>query len=209
MKAPNGRKKTGVVPLDDVLGGGVVHGSVILLVGEAGIGKSTLLMQAVAGLRLRALYASGEESAAAVGARARALGVNDPNIFFVQECGVERVLRGATRATRVVAIDSLQTLCSEKREGRGGSPSQIKACVDQLVAFAKRSDTVVIMTGHVTLKGKVAGPSALTQMVDVVVKLERADASSDRRRLRCVHKNRFGSTDTVGHLTMTPAGLVP
>jgi DNA repair protein RadA/Sms len=201
------RHRTGIAPLDEVLGGGLVAGSVSLLGGDPGASKSTLVMTALYGLRLRCLYATGEESVAQVADRARRIGVaSSRRLWVVAETHLETVLEHARRVrAEVVVIDSIQTLISYDASGSAGSPGQLRACATQLVRFAKSTDVACVVIGHVTKDGSLGGPLTLAHIVDVVLELEAS--AGDERLLRCASKNRFGPTNLVGRFTVTAAGL--
>lgn len=202
---------TGIDELDFVLGGGIVPGSLILLGGEPGIGKSTLLLQAVARLQgtgLDALYVSGEESAAQVRMRADRLGGSAADVAFLAETDIDVVLQhAAARTPSVLVIDSIQTVATAGIEGAPGSVTQIRECAARLQRFAKQQAVSVILVGHVTKEGTVAGPRTLEHVVDTVIYFEGA-ATLDHRLLRAT-KNRFGGVDEIGVFRMGPAGLTP
>ncbi|MBM3945826.1 MAG: DNA repair protein RadA [SAR202 cluster bacterium] len=194
--------------LNRVLGGGVVPGSVLLLAGDPGVGKSTLLLQAASALaeRREVLYVSGEESAHQVRLRAERLGVRGERIFLLSETSTDAVLaRLAERAPSAVVIDSIQTLWSEAVPSAPGSVNQVRECARALMQWAKTSHTPVLMAGHVTKDGDVAGPRVLEHMVDVVLYLE-GESAGGLRLLRTT-KNRFGSTNEVAVFQMGPTGL--
>ncbi len=205
------REKTGLAPFDDVLGGGLVLGSVVVLGAEPGIGKSSVVMQAVAGLGMRCLYSSGEESVPQAAARARRIDADSRHVYIVAETDLDTVL-GHAEAIRaeVLVIDSIQTLTCSDLGGSAGSPGQVRECASRLVQFAKATDTIVILIGHVTNDGSLAGPKTLKHLVDVVLEL---DAGCRRlgaeRILRCAGKNRFGAANVLGYLEITREGLVP
>jgi DNA repair protein RadA/Sms len=205
------RLDTGLADLDRVLGGGLVPGSVILLAGPPGIGKSTLLLQwlaAMAGAGRRGLLASGEESRAQVAARARRIGVAADAVSFAPGRDLQAVL-GAARAERptVLAVDSIQTLRDPDATTQPGGVAQVRGCVDALVELAKTDDVTVVVSGHVTKDGDLAGPRALEHAVDVVLAFE----GDPRSGLRIVSggKNRFGAEGETAWFEMGPAGLSP
>ncbi|MCA9688828.1 MAG: DNA repair protein RadA [Myxococcales bacterium] len=205
------RLSTGLGEVDRVLGGGLVAGSVVLLGGPPGIGKSTLLLQASASLARRAgpvLYASGEESVAQVGSRAARLGAPHKHLLLVAETRIEAVLEAATeRAGELAAliVDSIQTVYSDAHEGLPGNATQLRAVASQLVSFAKRHGVPVVVVGHVTKDGQLAGPRLLEHLVDAVLSFE-GDEERATRLLRAV-KNRFGSTQELGVFEMRGEGL--
>jgi DNA repair protein RadA/Sms len=208
---PPERITTRVSELDRVLGGGLVPGAVVLLAGDPGIGKSTLVLQMLDGLRLshrRALLASGEESMAQVSLRARRLRVAGDELRATATTSIDAVLEAA-RAERaqVLVVDSIQTLTSPGAEGRAGSVAQVRECTAALVRHAKETGTVVVLVGHVTKEGGVAGPKTLEHIVDVVLLLE-GERTGALRLLRAT-KNRFGSCDETGVFTMTDIRLEP
>jgi DNA repair protein RadA/Sms len=206
---PSDRLGSGIGELDRVLGGGLVAGSLILLGGDPGVGKSTLLTQALAGYARACpsvLYASGEESVAQVALRARRLGADVRTLKLVAETDVDKILAHA-RALRpaVLALDSIQTVFTPELDSIPGSLAQVRECAARLMAFAKTSGTPTILVGHVTKDGAIAGPKTLEHLVDVVLQFE-GDGGSPYRILRG-HKNRFGSTQELGVFEMRGAGL--
>jgi DNA repair protein RadA/Sms len=204
------RLETGIAELDFVLGGGLVAGSLVLIGGEPGIGKSTLLLQAAAGLEAASrptLYVSGEESAAQVRMRAARLPRTADAVSFLGETAVDAILaRAADVAPAVLIVDSIQTVHAPDIEGAPGNVTQIRECAARLQRFAKESGTIVLLVGHVTREGTVAGPRTLEHIVDTVIYFE--DSGSLDHRLLRVTKNRFGSVDEIGVFRMTSAGLV-
>ncbi len=193
---------------DRVLGGGLVPGSVTLLGGEPGIGKSTLLLQVAQSLssQTTVLYASGEESIAQIALRAERLGITAPNLQLAVETELEAVLASAAELTaKVLVIDSIQTLSLAEGAGAPGSITQLRECTAALVRHAKSSGTAVIIVGHVTKEGAIAGPRLLEHLVDVVMYFER-DAGSRFRRIRAA-KNRFGPANELGFFLMQDNGL--
>jgi len=200
------RMPTGVDELDRALGGGLVAGQVILLGGDPGIGKSTLLLQTLVSLSSSVLYVTGEESADQVALRARRLGVQDTAVNLIAETQLERVL-GALEAEkpRVAVIDSIQTLWSEALQSAPGAVAQVRECAAQLTRAAKRSGTALFLIGHVTKEGAIAGPRVLEHIVDTVLYFE-GDPHSAFRLVRAV-KNRFGAVNELGVFAMTESGL--
>jgi DNA repair protein RadA/Sms len=203
------RLATGSAEFDRVLGGGLVAGSVTLIGGDPGIGKSTLLLQAAAALapRVAVLYATGEESLRQVGLRARRLGLAaDEQLALIAETDVEQVLATATaRSVRVLVVDSIQTMGSAAVEASPGSVSQLRECAARFVAHAKQTGTAVVLIGHVTKEGVLAGPRVLEHLVDTVLYFE-SDAGSRFRIVRAV-KNRFGAANELGVFAMEEQGL--
>lgn len=203
------RTPTGIVEFDRVLGGGVVEGSVILVGGDPGIGKSTLLMQAASNLRTkgRVLYVSGEESPEQIKLRADRLGINSGDILLLPETSLEGILNAASDLSpSVIIIDSIQTIFTEEVPSAPGSVGQVRECASRLTSFAKRTSTPLFIIGHVTKEGAIAGPRVLEHIVDTVLYFE-GDRGHSYRILRTV-KNRFGSTNEIGVFEMTETGLV-
>jgi DNA repair protein RadA/Sms len=206
------RWKTGMNEFDFVLGGGIVPGSMILIGGEPGIGKSTLLLQ-VAGRLQEAghptLYASGEESALQVKLRSDRLGHDATgDVTLLSETNLETVLAtAAAAAPAVLVVDSIQTVYTGDLEGAPGNVGQVRECAARLMRFAKESGTAVFVVGHVTKGGGIAGPKTLEHIVDTVLYFE-GENSLDHRVLRAT-KNRFGSVDEIGVFRMAEDGLVP
>jgi len=202
------RIATGYSELDRVLGGGLVHGSVVLIGGDPGIGKSTLLQQAAAVLsqQLSTLYVTGEESLQQVGMRTQRLGIAADAMRLLAETQVERIIALAEKEKpRVMVIDSIQTIFTELVQSAPGSVSQLRESAAQLVQFAKHSGTAMFLVGHVTKEGALAGPRVLEHMVDTVLYFE-GEADSRYRVIRAV-KNRFGAVNEVGVFAMTEKGL--
>ncbi|CAK0767177.1 DNA recombination protein [Gammaproteobacteria bacterium] len=202
------RSPTGLDELDRVLGGGLVEGSVVLIGGDPGIGKSTLLLQALADLhaRLLVLYVTGEESLQQVSLRARRLGLGGVELPVLAETRIEGVL-AAARATqpRVMVIDSIQTVYTELLHSAPGSVAQVRESAAQLVRYAKGTGTALFLVGHVTKEGMLAGPRVLEHMVDTVLYFE-GDTGSTFRVVRAI-KNRFGAVNELGVFAMTERGL--
>jgi DNA repair protein RadA/Sms len=201
------RTPSGIGELDRVLGGGLVAGSVVLLGGDPGIGKSTILLQAVEALSgLDCLYVSGEESLQQVSLRARRLGLDGERLNLLAETRVERILELLSElAPRVVVLDSIQTLYTERLQSSPGSVAQVRESAAQLVRYAKQTDTAVFFVGHVTKEGTLAGPRVLEHMVDTVLYFE-GDPGGRYRVLRAV-KNRFGAVNELGVFAMSEQGL--
>jgi len=207
-RAPEERSAVGVGELDRVLGGGIVPGSVILLGGDPGIGKSTLLLQLVAALsgRMPSLYITGEESLEQLGMRARRLELSLDGIRCLAETSIEQILgHAAQESPRLVVIDSVQTVYTEALSSAPGSVAQIRETAAALVRWAKANHCCVVLVGHVTKEGALAGPRVLEHMVDTVLYFE-SDSGSRYRVIRAI-KNRFGAVNELGMFAMTGKGL--
>ena len=203
------RLSTGIDEFDRVLGGGLVTGGVALIGGDPGIGKSTLLLQALAVMSARGdsvLYISGEESGSQIALRAKRLGIQAPNLDVLAEIQLEKLLVTieSSRPT-VVVIDSIQTIYSEALTSAPGSVAQVKECAAQLTRLAKATGVCMIMVGHVTKEGNLAGPRVLEHIVDTVLYFE-GDTHSSFRLVRAF-KNRFGAVNELGVFAMTDKGL--
>jgi DNA repair protein RadA/Sms len=208
-ETPPPRAASGMAELDRVLGGGLVPASAILLGGDPGIGKSTLLLQAAAAFARRGLstlYISGEEAAAQVRMRAQRLGLGDAPVRLAAETNLRDIL-ATLEAERpgLVIIDSIQTMWADTVEAAPGSVAQVRAGAQDLVSFAKRRGAAVVLVGHVTKEGQIAGPRVVEHMVDTVLYFE-GERGHEFRILRAV-KNRFGPSDEIGVFEMTGAGL--
>ena len=205
------RWSTGIGELDFVLGGGVVPGSLVLIGGEPGIGKSTLLLQVAARLQEAnhsTLYVSGEESAGQVRMRAERLGESTNGVTFLGETHLDAILQHAVALQpAALFIDSIQTVYTDALEGAPGNVTQVRECAARLQRFAKEASTTVFLVGHVTKGGTVAGPKTLEHIVDTVLYFEDVGAH-DHRVLRAT-KNRFGSVDEIGVFRMSASGLAP
>jgi DNA repair protein RadA/Sms len=202
------RLATGSEEFDRVLGGGLVAGSVILLGGDPGIGKSTLLLQSAAALAAQApvVYATGEESLRQVGLRARRLGLGAAPLTLLAETQVEAIIAASEAVhARVLVVDSIQTMASLEVEASPGSVSQLRESAARFIAHAKRSGTAVVLIGHVTKEGVIAGPRVLEHLVDTVLYFE-SDAGSRFRVVRAI-KNRFGAANEIGVFAMDEHGL--
>ncbi len=202
------RTPTGIDELDRVLGGGIVEGGVVLIGGDPGIGKSTLLLQALDALArsMKTLYVSGEESGAQVALRSRRLGLDGSQVRVLAEIQLERILATLeAEAPAVCVIDSIQTLYSEQLSSAPGSVAQVRECAAHLTRTAKASGTTVILVGHVTKDGQLAGPRVLEHIVDTVLYFE-GDTHSSFRLVRAI-KNRFGAVNEIGVFAMTERGL--
>jgi DNA repair protein RadA/Sms len=210
-QSPIARWRTGLAEFDFVLGGGIVPGSVTLVGGEPGIGKSTLLMQCAARLEsqgVATLYVSGEESPDQLRLRADRLQEDAGGIHVLGETLLESIVHHATQLkSSVVLVDSVQTTYTEDLEGAPGNVGQVRECAARLMRFAKESGPAVLLVGHVTKGGGIAGPKTLEHIVDTVLYFE-GETTLDTRILRAV-KNRFGSVDEIGVFRMTGSGLEP
>lgn len=204
------RLPTGLPDLDRVLGGGLVPGAVVLIGGEPGIGKSTLLLQAAARLAKQGrdvLYVSAEESARQVKLRADRLGAAASGVFLLPETSFEKILAAAaSRPFAAVVVDSIQTIASSESAGTPGSVGQVRECAARLAVFAKTSETPVVLIGHVTKDGSLAGPKTLEHLVDAVLSFE-GERFHAHRVVRAL-KNRFGPAHELGVFEMTGEGLV-
>ena len=202
------RQPTGIDELDRVLGGGIVAGGVVLIGGDPGIGKSTLLLQALDSLSktMKTLYVTGEESGAQVAMRSRRLGLGGSQVRVLAEIQLEKI--SATiehEQPAVCVIDSIQTVYSDQLASAPGSVAQVRECAAQLTRLAKRSGTTIILVGHVTKEGALAGPRVLEHIVDTVLYFE-GDTHSSFRLVRAI-KNRFGAVNEIGVFAMTEKGL--
>jgi len=199
------RIPTGLAELDRALGGGLVGGQVVLLGGDPGIGKSTLLLQASSAMQ-KSLYVSGEESAEQVAMRARRLALDASGVRLLAETQLERILASLDGSKpQVAVVDSIQTLWSDTLQSAPGSVAQVRECAAQLTRYAKRSATALLLIGHVTKEGAIAGPRVLEHIVDTVLYFE-GDPHSSFRLVRAV-KNRFGAVNELGVFAMTEKGL--
>jgi DNA repair protein RadA/Sms len=204
------RLPSGVAEFDRVTGGGFVRGSVLLMAGDPGIGKSTLLIQAAAALARaghRAVYISGEEAVAQVRLRAERLSLSDAAVELAAETSVEDIIATMSegKTPRLIVIDSIQTMWTEVVESAPGTVTQVRGSAQALIRYAKRSGAAIILIGHVTKDGQIAGPRVVEHMVDAVLSFE-GEGSHQFRILRAV-KNRFGPTDEIGVFEMTGTGL--
>ncbi|EKS42434.1 DNA repair protein RadA [Afipia clevelandensis] len=204
------RLSSGMTELDRVTGGGFVRGSVLLVGGDPGIGKSTLLTQAtslMARAGHRVVYISGEEAVAQVRLRAARLGLADASVQLAAQTSVEDIIATLSEGTppRLVVIDSIQTMWTDTVESAPGTVTQVRASAQALIRFAKKSGAALILVGHVTKDGQIAGPRVVEHMVDAVMSFE-GEGSQQFRILRAV-KNRFGPTDEIGVFEMTGLGL--
>lgn len=200
------RVKTGIKEFDRVLGGGIMPGSVILLGGDPGIGKSTLAMQAAANITSNVLYITGEESIKQIKLRALRLKIKSDNFFILAETNLDNILTSIKEsAPAVVVIDSIQTMHSEQFDNSPGTVTQIRECTSLLMEEAKKEHFAVILIGHVTKEGIIAGPKVLEHIVDTVLQFE-GESNHSFRILRS-QKNRFGSTNEIGIFEMHENGL--
>jgi DNA repair protein RadA/Sms len=204
------RLATGIAEFDRVTGGGLVRGSVLLLGGDPGIGKSTLLIEVAAAMARRgqrAVYISGEEAVAQVRLRAERLGLADAAVDVAAETSVEDIVATLSHGPppRLLVIDSIQTMWTQTVEAAPGTVTQVRGSAGELIRFAKRGGTAVILVGHVTKDGQIAGPRVVEHMVDAVLSFE-GEGSHQFRILRAM-KNRFGPTDEIGVFEMTGMGL--
>ncbi|MDH4375021.1 MAG: DNA repair protein RadA [Ramlibacter sp.] len=203
------RAPTGIDELDRVLGGGIVEGGVVLIGGDPGIGKSTLLLQALDNLeraQIPTLYVTGEESGAQVALRSRRLGLDHSQVKVLAEINLEKILATLANTRPAVAvIDSIQTVYSDQLTSAPGSVAQVRECAAHLTRAAKASGTCIVLVGHVTKEGALAGPRVLEHMVDTVLYFE-GDTHSSFRLVRAI-KNRFGAVNEIGVFAMTERGL--
>lgn len=205
------RTASGIAEFDRVLGGGIVAGSLVLIGGAPGIGKSTIVLQIAHSLSrdgLKILYVSGEESERQIKMRGERLGIDAENLFVLPETNLQSILaQTETLRPDMVIVDSIQTVFSEKIESAPGSVSQVRDVAGQFMLFAKQTGTPVFLTGHVTKEGSIAGPKTLEHIVDTVLYFE-GDRHHNHRIIRAT-KNRFGAANEIGVFEMTNEGLVP
>jgi DNA repair protein RadA/Sms len=203
------RTPTGHEELDRVLGGGMVEGGVVLMGGDPGIGKSTLLLQALDSLQrsgLKTLYVTGEESGAQVALRAKRLGIVSSRVQVMAEIGLEKILSTLNHEQpNIAVIDSIQTMYSDQLTSAPGSVAQVRECAAHLTRMAKATGICIVLVGHVTKEGALAGPRVLEHMVDTVLYFE-GDTHSNFRLIRAI-KNRFGAVNEIGVFAMTDKGL--
>jgi len=199
------RLKSGIAEFDRVMGGGIVPGSVTLLAGDPGIGKSTLILHVLSAIG--GMYVSGEESSEQIKLRAKRMNVDGTNIMVLAETSLEGILEALIKSTStsLIVIDSIQTIVSQELDGMAGSVGQIRYCAEEFVTFAKSRGIPIIIIGHVTKEGEIAGPKVLEHMVDTVLYLE-GERYADARILRTL-KNRFGAIEEVGIFEMNEKGL--
>lgn len=205
------RTSTGIDEFDRVLGGGIVAGSLVLIGGSPGIGKSTIVLQIADRLSqkdIKVLYVSGEESERQIKMRGERLGIDAENLFLLPETNLQSILVETEKLRPdLVVVDSIQTVFSEKIESAPGSVSQVRDVSGQFMMFAKQTGTPVFLTGHVTKEGAIAGPKTLEHIVDTVLYFE-GDRHHNHRIIRAT-KNRFGAANEIGVFEMTNSGLVP
>lgn len=205
------RVSSGIAEFDRVLGGGIVNGSLVLIGGEPGIGKSTIVIQIADELSKtggKVLYISGEESERQIKMRGERLGINAEHLFILPETNLESILAETDKLRpNFVIVDSIQTVFSERIESAPGSVSQVREVAGRFMMFAKQTGTSVFLTGHVTKEGSIAGPKTLEHIVDTVLYFE-GDRHHNHRIIRAT-KNRFGAANEIGVFEMTNAGLVP
>jgi DNA repair protein RadA/Sms len=202
------RTSTGQEELDRVLGGGIVEGAVVLIGGDPGIGKSTLLLQAVDALsaQMKVLYVTGEESGAQIALRSRRLGLGGQRVRVLAEIQLEKIIAAIdAEQPAFCVIDSIQTVYSEQLSSAPGSVAQVRECAAQLTRLAKTSGCAIVLVGHVTKEGALAGPRVLEHIVDTVLYFE-GDTHSSFRLVRAI-KNRFGAVNEIGVFAMTERGL--
>lgn len=200
------RLKTGISEFDRVLGGGLIQGSVILIAGDPGIGKSTLVLQAISNLKDRVIYVTGEESFEQISLRASRLNIKNENLFILPETNLNIILDIFERENpKVVVIDSIQTIYRDELDGSPGTIGQIRECTSALMNYAKKNNVAVIIIGHITKDGLIAGPKALEHIVDTVIQFS-GEKNYSFRILRAI-KNRFGSTNEIGIFEMHENGL--
>ena len=202
------RFDSGLDELDRVLGGGLVPGSIILLGGDPGIGKSTLILQSLSLLSAehKTLYVTGEESAEQIALRAKRLGVQDAELDLLADNQLENILQVAQNyQPQVLVVDSIQTLFTDSLQSAPGSVAQVRETASRLVRYGKQTGTIIILVGHVTKEGVLAGPRVLEHMVDTVLYFE-GERNSSFRLIRAI-KNRFGAVNEIGVFAMTDAGL--
>ena len=206
-KTKENRINTNNTELNRVLGGGLVYGSLVLIGGEPGIGKSTLMLQIALNIKnLRILYVTGEESAQQIKMRAERIGINNPNCYILTETSTQNIFRQIEKLTPdILIIDSVQTLHTDIIDTSSGSISQIRECASEMQRYSKLTDVPVFLIGHITKEGSLAGPKLLEHMVDAVLQFE-GDRNYGYRILRAT-KNRFGSTSELGIYEMQDSGL--
>ncbi len=199
------RFSSGDSELDLVLGGGIVPGSLVLIGGSPGVGKSTLMLKLAGNIDKKTLYVAGEESPGQIKIRAERLGIKNKDLYLMPEIVVENIIEEIKKGYELVIIDSIQTIYSQNLQSAPGSVSQVREATFELMRAAKETKTPIFIIGHITKEGSIAGPRVLEHMVDTVLYFE-GDASKELRILRSF-KNRFGSTSEIGIFEMTKEGL--
>ena len=198
--------KTNIKEFDRVLGGGLISGSIVLIAGDPGIGKSTLVLQAVSNLKEKVIYVTGEESLEQISLRSSRLKIKNENLFILPETNLNQILKILEEEKpSVVVIDSIQTIYRDELESSPGTIGQIRECTSSLMDFAKKNNVAVIIIGHITKDGLIAGPKALEHIVDTVIQFS-GEKNYSFRILRAI-KNRFGSTNEIGIFEMHEDGL--
>jgi len=198
--------KTNIKEFDRVLGGGLISGSIVLIAGDPGIGKSTLVLQAVANLKEKVIYVTGEESLEQISLRSSRLKIKNENLFILPETNLNQILEILEKEKpSVVVIDSIQTIYRDELESSPGTIGQIRECTSALMDFAKKNNIAIIIIGHITKDGLIAGPKALEHIVDTVIQFS-GEKNYSFRILRAI-KNRFGSTNEIGIFEMHEDGL--
>lgn len=200
------RIKTGISEFDRVLGGGLIQGSVVLIAGDPGIGKSTLVLQAISKIQQKIIYVTGEESLEQISFRSSRLKIKNENLFILPETNLNLILDVFERENpSIVVIDSIQTIYRDELETSPGTVNQIRECTTALLDYAKKNNVAVIIIGHITKDGLIAGPKALEHIVDTVIQFS-GEKNYSFRILRAI-KNRFGSTNEIGIFEMHEDGL--
>jgi DNA repair protein RadA/Sms len=205
------RNLTGLAPLDHVLGGGLVVGSVVFLAAPVSTGKTSLTLQMLAGLGSRCLFVTNEETREQVLATAERLGASSKKLCVLAARDLDTIFTQAREMrAQLIAVDSIHRMERKAVNGRPGSPTQLKECTAQLVQHAKTTDTTIWLIGHMTSKGEIAGPKTMQHDVDVVLTIETGKKLEGKERtLRCADKNRFGPAGAVGRFELTDKGFVP
>ena len=204
------RLKTGIEPVDDVTGGGFVKGGIYLISGEPGIGKSTIMAQICGAFKIKVLYCSAEESLEQVKMRTDRIGVHGKHITMWNESRVEKIIEYLLKKKiKFVVVDSIQVMRTDTCNSAIGSVTQVREAGNKLVAFAKTKGVTVILVGHVTKDGSIAGPKTLEHMVDAAMYFEQDEENKKVRSLECPTKNRFAEIGVRGLFQMGPTGLIP